>query len=164
MNWSVAIYDWFYRTEYLCTIYTCKQFFNKQTLFIFLMLYIWYFYWGSISKRSSLTNILIYFFMFSDLRTVTRIPIWNISLNLFIYLIYIAIELRFYRLIYFQHLESRIWLCSLVHRIGFPVQLVLRSSNSFEERGSIIRYIIWISHFFFTRKNRFSIDFKYFFE
>ena len=40
---------------------------------------------------------------------------------MFVYLICIAIELRFYHLIHFHHLELLIWICYHVHRIGFSI-------------------------------------------
>ena len=70
------------------------------------------------------------FIIFWDFRSLARIQIVIISLimvslNLiFIFTICIAIELRFYLLIHFKHLEFHIWICSLVHRIGFSIQFV----------------------------------------
>ena len=49
-----------------------------------------------------------------------------------VYLICIAIELRFYLLIHFQYLEFRIWICSFVHRIGFGIQCAILVRMSIE--------------------------------
>ena len=111
MNQSLATYEWFYQTEYL---YACKQFLNKQTLLRILMAYR---YLIVLMKKYIETKFpykyIGIFFIFWNFESVTRIPIWIISLtivwlNLFIYLICIAKELRFYLLLHFQHFESRI--------------------------------------------------------
>ena len=58
------------------------------------------------------------FFILCDYKSVTRIPIRIISLIIvllhsFIYLICIAIKLRFYLLKYCQQSGFRVWICSL---------------------------------------------------